>query len=633
MRSKGGARLKRIIILPFFMIISVGFALSWGMYVYGSRVALRDAVSAILTASSERIAEEIAKRFENAAHAAGANAAFLGAFLGDFRPNPTTKAEIHNVFLSQLRINPSLAILAIGTDEGEYLEAQRQPGDSFRVGTAGVSTAGALVFQPVLGDGSFGAPNLSASGYDPRSRPWYKAAISAAGPAWSAPYPLYSNADLAVAATAPVFRRGSIVGVVSATITLGTLSEYLAAIKEAENGIIYVTDSVGMLIASSSASILDPKGNRTLAWGNADPLLAAIAEATNGMDLDADATTRGRFSFRLDGNRYLGRDVPFAPNLDLDWTIVIAVEEHSYDEKLLEADLRNFILFVLFLVASFGVGWFVVDYITKPIRALADGVDIFKPGAAIPAELITFATHNNEFGRLSRSFLAMKIRLDESFGAIEASLAEKEVLLKEVHHRVKNNLQVVSSILSIQSGTIVDETAKQAFEECQDRIQAMAFVHEEVYRTGSFVELGMSGYLRRICESLRQGRVPGACETTFDFDINDDATLCLDKAIPCGLIVNELVTNSLKHAFAGRGQGTISVSFHPEGPVWRLVVADDGVGIHSEGLAAPSGASGAADSGGIGGQLVEGLVTQLRGAIVYDTPSGGGTSVTVTFLA
>ena len=161
----------------------------------------------------------------------------------------------------------------------------------------------------------------------------------------------------------------------------------------------------------------------------------------------------------------------------------------------------------------------------------------------------------------------------------------------------------------------------------------MAFVHEEVYQTGSFVKLGMDGYLRRICESLRQGRMQGACEISFGVTVNDEATLSLDKAIPCGLVVNELVTNSLKHAFRGRKLGTVSVSFHRDGLAWRLVVADDGVGIHPEDPATLSDAKGAATSGGIGSLLVEGLVAQLHGHIVYETPAGGGTKASVTFPA
>jgi len=207
--------------------------------------------------------------------------------------------------------------------------------------------------------------------------------------------------------------------------------------------------------------------------------------------------------------------------------------------------------------------------------------------------------------------------------AIDA-LCEKEVLLREVHHRVKNNLQIVSSILSIQAGTIEDEAARLAFDECQNRIQAMSLVHEEVYRTGSFVELGMAGYLSQICETLRWGRSRGACEAAFHIDVDDSARLSLEKAIPCGLIVNELVADALGRASSGSGLGTVSISFRRSDADWRLLISDDGVG--PEATAHP----GAAD---IGKQLVEGLVAQLRGSIRYETPAAGGNAVSVIFPA
>jgi two-component sensor histidine kinase len=286
---------------------------------------------------------------------------------------------------------------------------------------------------------------------------------------------------------------------------------------------------------------------------------------------------------------------------------------------------------VVFLCASFLVGWLVVGYITEPVRTMADCVDLLLPGKPIPPELDTFSTRDNELGRLSRSFVAMKVRLDESFGALESSLSEKDVLLKEVHHRVKNNLQIVSSILSIQSGTLDDENARTAFEECQDRIQAMALVHEEVYRTGSFVELGMYGYLNQICETLGWGRNRGTCATAIDVQADELAALSLDKAIPCGLVVNELVTNALKHAFAGRKLGTIAVTFDRHGDTWRLSVTDDGIGRKTstrnhDAVAISTGK-------GIGEQLVVGLVAQLSGTLRYETPPGGGTTVKIEFPA
>jgi two-component sensor histidine kinase len=615
------ARLKRVIILPFFIVIVAGFALSWLMYISASRSALRDAVDSIVMGSAHRISEEVQSRLGIAMQAASANAAYLGVL-----PRRGDDATfIRRAFVDQLRREPSVAILAIGMADGEYLEAQRLSDHSFRVGSEGKATGGTLVLGPVLADGSFGQSDFEASGYDPRARPWYRSAVAAGGPAWSEPYSLYSNAELAVAAAIPVYVDGSIAGVTTATVTLGSLSGYLASMKEAENGLAYVADAGGRLVAVSESSILDADGRRTVAFLHPERLISATAEALAKAAADSTARERDRFFFKLDGKRYLGRSVPFVPGTGLDWTVVLAVAEDAYSGKLMEADVRNMLLLLCLLGLSLLMGWIIVDYITRPIRALADNVDILLPGMPIPEEFDSYSARNNELGRLSRSFVAMKERLDESFHALEASVQEKDVLLKEVHHRVKNNLQVVSSILSIQSGTLEDAGAKAAFEECQNRIQAMALVHEEVYRTGSFVELGMSAYLSRICQALNWGRSRGACETVMDVRVDESSVLPMDKAIPCGLVVNELVTNALKHAFVGREHGAIVVSFGPADAGWRLSVDDDGVGID----ATPAGEGAPLD--GIGEQLVSGLVAQLRGTIRYETPPGGGTAVIVEF--
>ena len=621
-----GARLKRVIILPFFLVIVSGFALSWILYIDSSRDALRDAISAILRESSDRIAEEIYGRLGIASLAARSNAAFLG----NVPRNDDESTYIRRAFVEQLRGEPMIAIMAVGMEDGEYLEAQRLSIDEIRVGGAGRSTGGALVFKPVLPDGTFGEPNLEAAGYDPRQRPWYRAAIAAGGPAWSAPYTLYSNAEPAVAATMPVYRDGRLSGVSSATITLGTLSGFLAMMKEAENGLMFVTDADGRLIAISTSERRGSDGKRAVAAEHPNHAVSTAARLAAESLKDKFAADPGRFSFVHEGRRYLGRAVPFSTGSTPSWTIVLAVAESSYSAKLRNADIKNFLLLIFYLGAALTIGWLIVDYITKPLRALAEGVDLLRPGQAIPAELSAFATRDNELGRLSRSFVAMKVRLDESFGALETSLAEKDVLLKEVHHRVKNNLQIVSSILSIQAGELEGEDSRAAFSECQNRIQAMALVHEEVYRTGSFVELGMRGYLSRICETLRWGRDRSSCRTSIHVHIDEAAALSMDKAIPCGLVVNELVTNSLKHAFAGRETGVIDVSFDRLDGDWRLAIADDGVGKNPSGAPdAPADES----SQGIGEQLVTGLVAQLGGSIRYKTSPGGGTEVVVLFPA
>jgi two-component sensor histidine kinase len=398
------------------------------------------------------------------------------------------------------------------------------------------------------------------------------------------------------------------------------LSDFLADVDESDQGILFVTDGDGRLIATSAGSIVDSSGNRAVASDNDDQRVARAWQTASVASTLASGLTR--FSFNHDGMRYLGTVTPFSPGPNQNWRIITAVREQAYNAALLSADVRNFILLALSVLLMFAVGWYVVDYVTRPMHALADTVDSLEPGHAIPSALSTFALRNNELGRLSRSFLAMKIRLDESFASLEASLAEKNVLLKEVHHRVKNNLQIVSSILSIQSGSLEDERAKSAFEQCQNRIQTMALVHEEVYQTGSFVELSMGTYLEKICDSLRWGWDRGSCRTNVVVHVEDGSTLSVEKAIPCGLIVNELVTNALKHAFAGKEHGTITVSFTRDSFGWTLTVTDDGIGMEQASEATRNGA-------GIGGQLIEGLVAQLHGSIRYQSAGGGGTSVVV----
>lgn len=611
--------LKRIIILPFVVIIMLVFGLSWLMYINGSRAAMRDAVTAILGSSTRRIREEIVRQFELAALAAGADAAFLGTI----QPDQYRTADLQQLLLEHLKANPAIAILALGTEQGEYVEAQRQPGGAYRIGTAGVSTGGNLVFKPVLADGTLGPQAGTAASYDPRRRPWYQAAMRAGGLSWSAPYSLYSNAAPAIAAAAPVYRDGAPAGVTSATITLGTLSEFLAQSDESKHGILFVADGEGRLIATSTGSLLDPSGNRALASGHADPRIVKAWLTAAGAPAADQADGITRFMFSDSGERHLGTVAPFSPGPGQDWRIITAVRERAYNAALLTADERNFMLLALSVLVMFAVGWYIVDYVTRPIHALAEAVDGLEPGHAIPPVLSTFALRNNELGRLSRSFLAMKIRLDESFASLQAGLDEKDVLLREVHHRVKNNLQIVSSILSIESGTVEDERAQCAFEQCQNRIQAMALVHEEVYQTGSFVELGMRGYLEKICDSLRWGRDRSGCRTTLSVQVDEKATLSIEKAIPCGLIVNELVTNALKHAFAGREEGSITVSFGPRAFGWRLMVSDDGIGMGQR-------SESDQDDEGIGGQLIQGLVSQLHGSIRYQPGERGGTAVVIT---
>jgi PAS domain S-box-containing protein len=197
---------------------------------------------------------------------------------------------------------------------------------------------------------------------------------------------------------------------------------------------------------------------------------------------------------------------------------------------------------------------------------------------------------------------------------IRASLNEKELLLKEIHHRVKNNLQIIISLLNLQSQTLADPKVQEVLKDSQERIRAMALIHEKLYKSTDLATIEFSDYVRNLVDRLLRTYAmrPGAVSLKLELE---DIRLGIDEAIPCGLIVNELVTNSLVHAFLGDREGKILVTLRPEGGnMGYLVVADDGVGL-PEGLDFRHTTS-------LGLQVVCTLVDQLDGSIELDRSKG-----------
>jgi PAS domain S-box-containing protein len=194
--------------------------------------------------------------------------------------------------------------------------------------------------------------------------------------------------------------------------------------------------------------------------------------------------------------------------------------------------------------------------------------------------------------------------------ALERTLREKDVLLREVHHRVKNNLQVVSSLLSLQRRGVHDQTTSDALDDSQRRVLAMALVHERLYQGHSLAAIDMRQYLQVLVAQLCRSLAPTGV-TVRSMVTADDVVVPVDVALPCGLIVNELVSNVLKYAFVGRADGRLSVSLSRVGTDVSLTVTDDGAGMP----AAPR-------DGSIGMRLVESLARQLDGTFMLDASDG-----------
>jgi len=204
---------------------------------------------------------------------------------------------------------------------------------------------------------------------------------------------------------------------------------------------------------------------------------------------------------------------------------------------------------------------------------------------------------------------------------LKNSLVEKEILLREIHHLVKNNLQTISSLLDLQAESINEPKSLEVFRNSQSRIRSMALIHERLYKSEDLSKIKASEYINNLMDYLKGTYYSPSWNTEITTDIKN-LYLNLDVAIPCGLIINELVSNSIKYAFPGSRKGNIRVLLQPDASEnLVLMIKDDGIGIP---LAMKT-----LDSQSLGLQLVKLLVKKLNGKMEIDGTMG--TTITIIF--
>lgn len=240
--------------------------------------------------------------------------------------------------------------------------------------------------------------------------------------------------------------------------------------------------------------------------------------------------------------------------------------------------------------------------------------------------LMTLANQTAVAVENARLYATVQQQLAEQRRAEEqllSSLHEKEVLLKEIHHRVKNNLQVIYSLLSLQAQYASDSGTLEVLRDSQNRIRSMALIHEKLYQSENLADIDFGEYLRTLSAQLHRSYATG--DRVVRLVVNTaPIRLPLDTALPCALIASELIANALKHAFVGRREGVLRVEIgRDSGGVVELMVADDGVGMP------PFSASEKKDPTTLGMQLVGGLVRQLDGSL--EVNNGAGTRFLVSF--
>ncbi|KKG12059.1 histidine kinase dimerization/phosphoacceptor domain -containing protein [Methanosarcina sp. 2.H.A.1B.4] len=228
------------------------------------------------------------------------------------------------------------------------------------------------------------------------------------------------------------------------------------------------------------------------------------------------------------------------------------------------------------------------------------------------------ATYSNIAGDVI-GIVGVLIDITKRKKAEQALLKTEQIRKKEIHHRIKNNLQVISSLLSLQAEHFSDEKVKEAFQDSQNRVISMSLIHEELYKTGDSENLDFTAYLRKLAKELIQSYKIGTEDIRLKLDL-ENVSLGMDTAIPLGIIVSELVSNSLKHAFPRGRNGEILIKFHrtenDDTSQFTLTVSDDGVGMpeNIDFRNTPS----------LGLQLVNALVEQINGSIELEKGVGTG---------
>jgi two-component sensor histidine kinase len=225
-----------------------------------------------------------------------------------------------------------------------------------------------------------------------------------------------------------------------------------------------------------------------------------------------------------------------------------------------------------------------------------------------------------ELARTNQTLQAEIVERQRVEARITASLHEKELLLQEIHHRVKNNLQVISSLLNLQAGYIDDLALREILRESQNRVRSMALVHEKLYRSDDLAHVDLAEYIRNLATFLFRSYTAAAGRVSLDIQA-DDVFLSIDAAVPCGLILNELISNALKHAFPGDRKGQIRVELQAgENRQISLIVGDTGIGFPKD-FDFENAAS-------LGMQLVQTLVMQLNGTLEIDGTAGSEFRIT-----
>lgn len=295
-------------------------------------------------------------------------------------------------------------------------------------------------------------------------------------------------------------------------------------------------------------------------------------------------------------------------------------------------------LLVYLLVRDRGLTWRFLAYaVFLSVIVLGEGADLYYWPSRVehPEIPLSFVTLESlfqfVFGLMILALLVYEVRVSREsrlrkakHRELEESLEEKEVLLNEIHHRVKNNLQVIVSLLGLQKRQSDNPDVQRILERCQNRVLSMGMVHRKIYDTDWFSEVDLSDYVPDLTKHLIQAQSSADATITAEFDLAS-CRLDLDRLVPFGMVLSEVISNALEHAFEDREHGTIAVKSRLEdGETLQLSVGDDGVGWTPD--------TPLSETNSLGLQLLDNLVRkQLRGGVEFERNNGSTVHLSIPF--
>jgi two-component sensor histidine kinase len=268
----------------------------------------------------------------------------------------------------------------------------------------------------------------------------------------------------------------------------------------------------------------------------------------------------------------------------LDWYLASSVYSDETESTASEVRLRVMTLGLLILLVGVVLSFWLSSGISRPLLRLTKAAKYIHSHSDLHNRVPIMGTvETKELGIvLNRMLASLQEEISERRQTeltLKDALQEKEVLLKEVHHRVKNNMAVVISMLNMQSKRVNNDMVRLALEESRSRISAMSLIHEALYRSDNLAEIHLRDYVSNVFNALQQTMVQVHGGVVFTM-AGDTVNLPIDQAVPCGLVLNELITNSLKYGYPNGGPGVINLVAHVENNNWvQLDYSDDGIGL------------------------------------------------------